>query len=83
MLSNMTHYSDFLLTRGRIFFSDFFSNLHPMILEVKKDECTAWGFLFIGTTTTVGFLVICHSCLLHGRGLVYNPLLITDSWHLV
>lgn len=33
MLSNMTHYSDFLLTEGSIFFSDFFSNSRTAILE--------------------------------------------------
>lgn len=51
MLSNMTHCSDFLLTRRNIFFSDFFPNLHPMISEeIKKDTYTAWGFWFTGTT---------------------------------
>lgn len=59
MLSNMTHYSDFLLTRGSTFFSDFFSNLHPMILEeTKEDGYTAWGFWFTGTT--VGLFLFSH-----------------------
>lgn len=45
MLSNMTHYSDFLHTKGSIFFSDFFSNLRTAILEeVKKDGFTERGF---------------------------------------
>lgn len=59
MLSNMTHYSDFLHTKGSIFFSDFFSNLRTAILEeVKKDGFTERGFYFAGTT--VGLFLFSH-----------------------